>query len=92
MLEFKITEELMPNSEILEIIKTYKYSITNGKVKSLLKTNLSFVEPTVYSITLPVALTIFEYKVNEISGKPFYIKELGKKYNLKEIKQILYEL
>ena len=37
-------------------------------------------------------LTILEYKVNEISNKPFYIKEHNEKYNLKEIKQILIKL
>ena len=89
MLEFKIIEELVPNTEILEIIKEYTYTIKNGKVKHLLKTNLQFIEPTEYKITYPTTLTILEYKVNEISNKPFYIKEHNEKYNLKEIKQIL---
>lgn len=92
MLEFKIIEELVPNTEILEIIKEYTYTIKNGKVKHLLKTNLQFIEPTEYKITYPTTLTILEYKVNEISNKPFYIKEHNKKYNLKEIKQILIKL
>ena len=64
----------------------------NGKVKHLLKTNLQFVEPTEYIITYPTTLTILEYKVNEISNKPFYIKEHNEKYNFKEIKQILIKL
>jgi len=89
LLEVKITEELVPNSEILEIIKSYKHTTTNGKIKVLLKTNLQLVIPTIYAITYPVTLTVLEYKVNEISSKPFYIKEHNKKYNLKEIKQIL---
>ena len=89
MLEFKVTEELEPNVEILEIIKDYKYTTKNGKIKVLLKTNLQLVTPTVYAITYPARLTILEYKVDEISGKPFYIKEHQQKYNLKEIKQIL---
>ena len=89
MLEFKVTEELKPNSEILKIIKSYKYTTTNGKIKVLLKTNLQLVVPTIYTITYPAALTVLEYKVNEISSKPFYIKEHNQKYNLKEIKQIL---
>ena len=89
MLEFKIIEELDPNTEILETIKEYHYTIKNGKVKHLLKTNLQFIEPTEYKITYPTTLTILEYKVNEISNKPFYIKEHNEKYNLKEIKQIL---
>ena len=89
MLKFKIIEELVPNTEILEIIKEYTYTIKNGKVKHLLETNLQFIEPTEYKITYPTTLTILEYKVNEISNKPFYIKEHNEKYNLKEIKQIL---
>ena len=46
MLEFKVIQELNPNTEILEIIKSYTYITKNGKVKHLLKTNLQFVEPT----------------------------------------------
>ena len=92
MLEFKIIQELKPNTEILEIIKGYTYITKNGKVKHLLKTNLQFVEPTEYLIICPTTLTILEYKVNEISNKPFYIKEHNEKYNLKEIKQILIKL
>ena len=89
MLEFKIIQELKPNTEILEIIKSYTDKTKKGKVKHLVNTNLQFVEPTEYLITYPVTITILEYKVNEISNKPFYIKEHNKKYNLKEIKQIL---
>ena len=89
MLEFKIIQELKPNTEILEIIKSYTYIIKNGKIKHLLKTNLQFVEPTEYLITCPTTLTILEYKVNEISNKPFYIKKYNQKYNIKEITQIL---
>lgn len=92
MLEFKVTQELKPNTEILEIIKNYTYITKNGKVKHLLKTNLQFIEPTQYIITYPTTLTIVEYKVNEISNKPFYIKGHDEKYNLKEIKQILIKL
>ena len=92
MLDFKVIQKLKPNTEILEIIKNYTYIIKNGKVKHLLKTNLQFVEPTEYLITCPTTLTILEYKVNEISNKPFYIKEHNEKYNLKEIKQILIKL
>ena len=75
MLEFKVIQELKPNTEILEIIKSYTYITKNGKVKHLLKTNLQFIEPTQYIITYPTTLTILEYKVTEISNKPFYIKE-----------------
>lgn len=92
MLEFKIIQELKPNTEILEIIKDYTYKTKNGKVKHLTNTNLQFIEPTEYLITYPTTLTIFEYKVNEISNKPFYIKEHNQKYSLKEIKQILIKL
>ena len=89
MLEFKTIQTLKPNTEILEVIKDYKYKIKNGKVKNLLHTNLQVIEPTEYLITFPTTLTILEYKVNGISSKTFYIKEHNQKYNLKEIKQIL---
>ena len=89
MFEFKTIEELKPNEEILDAIKDYKYKIIKGKVKTLLHTNLQFIEPTQYIISYPTTLTILEYKVNEINNRPFYIKEHTEKYNLKEIKQIL---
>ena len=89
MLGFETIQSLKPNTEILEVIKDYKYKIKNGKVKHLLHTNLQIIEPTEYLITYPITLTILEYKVNEISSKPFYIKKHKQKYNLKEIKQIL---
>ena len=92
MLEFKVIQELEPNIEILETIKNYTFTTKNGKVKHLLKTNLKFIKPTEYLITYPSTLTIYEYKVNEIANKNFYIKEHHKKYNLKEIKQILIKL
>ncbi len=92
MFEFKMIQELKPNEELLEIIKNYNYTIKNGKIKHLMATNLQFIEPTEYLITYPIILTILEYKVNEISSKPFYIKEYQQKYNLKEVKQILIKL
>ena len=92
MLEFKVIQELNANNELLELIKNYTYTTKNGKVKHLKATNLQFIEPTEYIITYPVKLTILEYKINEISNKPFYIKEYNEKYNLKETKQILIEL
>ena len=92
MFEFEIIQELKPNDEILEIIKGYNYTVKNGKIKHLKATNLQFIEPTEYLITYPTTLTILEYKVNEIANKNFYIKEHKKKYNLKEIKQILMKL
>ncbi len=92
MLEFKIIQELKPNEELLEIIKNYNYTIKNGKIKHLIATNLQIIEPIEYLITYPITLTILEYKVNEISSKPFYVKEHQQKYNLKEVKQILIKL
>ena len=89
MLEFKTIQILKPNTEILEIIKSYKYKTKKGKIKILLHTNLQIIEPTEYLITHPITLTILEYKVNEISNKPFYIKEHKSKYNLKEIENII---
>lgn len=78
--------------ELLEIIKNFVYTIKNGKIKHLKATNLQFIEPTKYLITYPTTLTIYEFKVNKISNKSFYIKEHNQKYNFKEIKQILIEL
>lgn len=92
MFEFEVIQDLNPNDEILEIIKTYGYTVKNGKIKHLKATNLQFIEPIEYLITYPTTLTIYEYKVNEIANKPFYIKEHKLKYNLKEIKQILIKL
>lgn len=92
MFEFEVIQDLKPNDEILEIIKTYEYTVKNGKIKHLKTTNLQFIEPIEYLITYPSTLTIYEYKINEISSKPFYIKESNQKYNLKEIKQILMKL
>ena len=89
MLEFKTIEEHKPNPKLLELIKGLTYKIKKGKVKVLLNTNLQFIEPTKYLITYPITLTILEYKVNEISNKPFYIKEHKEKYNLKEIESFL---
>ena len=89
MFEFITIKTIKPNEEILNIIKNYKYKIIKGKIKTLSNTNLQFVSPVQYIITHPTVLTILEYKVNEISNKPFYIKEYKQKYSLKEIKQIL---
>lgn len=92
MFEFEVIQELKPNDEILEIIKSYEYKVKNGKIKHLKATNLQFIKPTEYLITYPTTLTILEYKVNEIANRNFYIKEHKQKYNLKEIKQILIKL
>lgn len=71
MFEFEVIQDLKPNAVILEIIKNYKYTVKNGKIKHLKATNLQFIEPTEYLITYPSTLTIFEYKVNEIANKPY---------------------
>lgn len=92
MLEFKTTQTLKPNTEIMEAIKNYTYKVKKGTIKHLLHTNLQIVEPTEYLITYPTAITILEYKVNEISNKSFYIKEHNKKYSLSEIKNFLKEI
>lgn len=89
MLEFKIIETLKPNTEILEVIKDYTYKVKKGAIKHVLHTNLQVVEPTEYLITYPTTLTILEYKINEISSKPFFIKEQNQKYSLSEVIQIL---
>lgn len=89
MLEFKTTQTLKPNTEILDAIKDYTYKVKKGTIKHIVHTNLQVIEPTEYQITYPTVLTIFEYQINEISNKPFYIKEHNQKYNLKEIIKIL---
>lgn len=89
MLEFKKIEEITPNIAILEIIKNYTYKINNGNIKVIKNTNLKIIEPVEYLITSPKALTIFEYKIDETSNKPFYIKEHSNKYSLSEIVTIL---
>ena len=85
MFEFK----LKPNPKIIEFIKNYTYKTEKGIIKVLLHINLQIIEPTEYLITHPINLTILEYKLNEISNKPFYIKEYKAKYNLKEIENII---
>ena len=92
MLDIKTMETLKPNNKILEVIKDYTYKVKKGTVKHLLHTNLQVIEPTKYQITYPTTLTILEYKINEISNKPFYIKEHNQKYSLSELIQILKKL
>ena len=92
MLDFKTMETLKPNNKILEVIKDYTYKVKKGAIKHILHTNLQVIEPTEYLITYPATLKILEYKVNEISNKPFFIKEHNQKYSLSEIIQILKKL
>lgn len=89
MLEFKVIENLKPNKDLTGILKNFKYTFKLGQIKTILHTNLQVVIPTEYQVTYPTTLTILEYKVNEISNKPFYIKEHNQKYNIKEITQFL---
>lgn len=84
MLELKTIEELKPTTKLLELIKDFTYKTKKGKVKVLLNTNLQIIEPTEYLITYPITLTIFEYKVNEISNKPFYYKNMAEEIVLNE--------
>ncbi len=77
MLEFKVIENLKPNKDLTDILKNFKYTVKSGQIKTILNTNLQVIIPTEYKITYPTALTILEYKVNEISNKPFYIKEIS---------------
>lgn len=72
MLNFKTIETLKPNSTIIDIIKCYDFKTRNGKVKILENTNLKFIEPLILS---PKKIAIYEYKINEISNKQFYVKE-----------------
>jgi hypothetical protein len=89
MLEFKVIENLKPNKDLINILKDFKYKVKLGQIKTILHTNLQVIIPNEYKITYPTTLTILEYKVNEISNKPFYIKEHNQKYNIKEIAKIL---
>ena len=89
MFEFKVIENLKPNKDLTGILKKSKYKIKLGQIKTILHTNLQVIIPTEYKITYPTTLTMLEYKVNEISNKPFYIKERKEKYNLKEIETFL---
>ena len=89
MLKFELIEELKPHPEIIKLLKDYQYEVKNGVSKAILKTNLEAIKPITYQITHPINLTILEYRVNEISNKPFYVKEHKEKHNLKEIKSLL---
>lgn len=89
MLESKVIENLKPNKDLTGILKKSKYKIKLGQIKTILHTNLQVIIPTEYKIIYPTTLTMLEYKVNEISNKPFYIKERKEKYNLKEIETFL---
>ena len=74
MLEFKVIENLKPNKGLTDILIEFKYKVKLGQIKTILHTNIQVVIPTEYQITYPTTLKILEYKVNEISNKPFYIK------------------
>ena len=89
MFEFKVIENLKPNKDLTGILKGFEYTVKLGQIKTILHINLQVVIPTEYQVTYPTTLTILEYKVNEISNKPFYIKEHNQKYNIKEITQFL---
>ena len=85
MLEFKVIENLKPNKDLINILKDFKYKVILGQIKTILHTNLQVIIPT----NTKLHITILEYKVNEISNKPFYIKEHNQKYNIKEFTQFL---
>ena len=89
MLEFKVIEKLKTNKDLTDILKDFKYKVKLGQIKTIIHTNLKVITPTEYQITYPTTLTILEYKVNEISNKPFYIKEHNQKYNVKELAYFL---
>ena len=74
MLEFKTIQTLKPNTEILEVIKDYKYKIKNGKVKNLLHTNLQVIEPTEYLLLQFLNIKLTKYLINH-----FLLKSIIKK-------------
>lgn len=92
MLNFTLEEEIKPNKEILESLNKTSYKSNKGTIRVLNGTNLKFIKPTEYLIRKPIKLTIYEYQVNEINKKNYYIKEHNKKYSFKEIKSILNQL
>ena len=59
MFEFEILQELEPNTEILEIIKDYEYTVKNGRIKHLKASNLQFIEPTEYLITYSTTINMY---------------------------------
>ena len=85
MLEFRVIENLKPNKDLTSILKDFKYKVKLGQIKTILHTNLQVVIPTEYQITYPTTLTILEYKVNEISNKPFILKSIIKSIILKKL-------
>ena len=92
MLNFTLEEHIKPNNEIFELLDKMSYKVNKGTIRALNVTNLKFIKPTVYIIRKPIKLTIYEYQVNEINNKNYYIKEHNKKYSFKEIKNILNQL
>jgi len=90
-MDFKVIEEFKPNEEIIELIKMagFNYRTKKGKITALENSNIIFIHPTIYLIYYPIDLTILEYKLNEISNKPIFIKEKNQKYSYKELKDIL---
>ena len=92
MLKFRVKENIKPNKEIIELLNGFDYKIKNGQIRVIDNTNIQAIKPVEYIITYPKKLTIFEYKVNEINNKNFYIKEHNEKYNLSEIKKNLKKL
>lgn len=85
MIEFKVIENLKPNKDLTNILKNFKYKVKLGQIKTILHTNLQVIIPIEYKITYPTALTILEYKVNEISNKPFILKSIIKSTILKKL-------
>ena len=85
MLNFALEEHISPSKEMLVLLDKISYKVNKGTIKVLNDTNLKFIKPTTYAIKKPTKLTIYEYQVNEINNKNYYIKEHNKKYSLKEI-------
>ncbi len=53
MLEFKILEALKPNTELLELIKDYRYKVKKGKIKHPLHTNLQVIKFSIMGNPIP---------------------------------------
>lgn len=75
MLDFTLEKRINPTKEILNLLEKTNYRVINGAIKTLEGTNVKFVMPVQYIISKPKELTILEYRVTEITNKPFIIEQ-----------------
>lgn len=92
MIEFTNVKKEKANKNIKERLTNCTCKIKLGSTKTINGTNLKVIEPTIYTISKPFKLTIYEYDIKEVNDKPYYIKEHNKKYSLNEILSLLNRL